>query len=221
MMKPLLSISMAALIVSAPALAQDLRASSEKVVACQNVADSLERLACFEAAAMELSTVLTAPIAAVAPEATPAPVPQPSAVADAAPSAGVEAPVLAETPSAPAPVPVATDAPVQQAAATATEAPIERGSLLPSWMPRLRLGGDDAEADPDEFQTTMTRIQRNKIGRHFFTTEEGYVWRQLQIEPIRAPSSLPAEVILYQNVMGGIRLKIVETNRSYSVIQAD
>lgn len=216
MLKSFVSVSIAALVVSAPALAQDLRSSSEKVVACQTVVDALERLDCFEKAAAELSSVLSVPVA-VAEPAT-------SAVAAATPSAAVETPVLAEAPAAttaPAASAAATDAPVQQAAATATEAPIERGSLLPSWMPRLRLGGEDADKDPDEYRTMMTRIQRNKIGRHFFTTEDGYVWRQIEVEPIRAPKRLPAEVIMYQNMMGGIRMKIVETNRSYGVIQAD
>ena len=38
-----------------PALAQDMRSASEKVVACQDVADPAERLTCFETAAAELS----------------------------------------------------------------------------------------------------------------------------------------------------------------------
>jgi hypothetical protein len=49
-------------VCSAPVFAQDMRSASEKVVACQDVSDSLERLACYEAAASELSAVLAAPV---------------------------------------------------------------------------------------------------------------------------------------------------------------
>jgi hypothetical protein len=148
----------AGLSIVLPGLAQDMRTASEKVVACQTVTDPVERLACFEAAAAELSAVLEIPVA--------------------------EAPV----PSAPA-APRGTPAPVVPAA------PVE----------------------PDEFAKQLTRIQVNRLGRHFFTTAEGHVWRQKSPEEIRAPKTLPADVVIYQNITGGLRLKIVETNRSYPV----
>lgn len=185
-----------------PVWAQDMRSASEKVVACQEIPDSLERLACFEAAAAELSTIL----------ATPVPTPAPAVIAE--PSIPT-APVVAET---------ATDAPapIQQAAVESdADSDVPRSSL-PSWIPRITFGSDrEVEKEPDEFKTTLTRIQRNKLGRHFFTTAEGHVWRQIQIEEIRAPKSLPADVILSQNIMGGLRLEILESKRSYGVLRVE
>lgn len=192
-----------------PALAQDVRAASERVVACQDVEDSLERLACFETAASELSAVLSLPEPQVASSA--------ETIQPSAPVAPAEQTVVAETvaPSAPG-VAVTSDTPVQQASAT-TEPQAPRATL-PSWIPRVTFGRDrDVEREPDEYRTQITRIQVNNIGRHFFTTADGHVWKQSQPGKIRAPKTLPAEVILSQNVMGGLQIKIEETSRVYSV----
>lgn len=174
------------------AAAQDMRTASENVVACQNVEEASARLDCFEKAAADLSAVLAAP----APEMAAAPEPAQQA---AVPAAATAAPAA-----------------VQQASTSTTEN--IPSSSLPSWIPRITFGsGRDVEKEPDEFETKLTRIQANRIGRHFFTTADGHVWRQKKPEEIRAPKTLPADIILYQNITGGIRLKIVETNRSYAV----
>jgi hypothetical protein len=195
--------------------AQDMRSASEKVVACQTVEDSLERLACFEAAATELSTILATPApvqsAAAKPEVPIIPAAPVESVQQAAVEPSVE-PASAD----------AAQAPIQQAAVDTEESSDVPRSRLPSWIPRITFGSDrEVEKEPDEFKTTLTRIQRNKLGRHFFTTAEGHVWRQIQIEEVRAPKSLPAEVILSQNIMGGLRIKIVESNRSYGVLRVE
>ena len=189
-------------------MAQDMRAASEKVVACQSVEDGVERLACFEAASVELAALLAIPAPMVTVEtSTPA---VPDAPVEQAVAA---APAAAASPAAPAP---AATASVQQAATTT--APEVPESRLPGWIPRVTFGNSrDVEKEPDEYQTTLTRIQRNKLGRHFFTTAEGHVWRQKRPEEIRAPKNLPADIILYQNITGGLRVKILETNRSYAV----
>nr|WP_070958443.1 hypothetical protein [Hyphomonas sp. Mor2] len=189
-------------LVSSPVYAQDLRSASESVVACQNVEDAAQRLACFEAAAEQLSTALAIPPAQI--------VPAPTATSSAA---AVTAPVQQEA--------TTTTAPVQQAS-TDTAQPPNNDSILPSWIPRVSFGsGRDVEKEPDEFQTTLTRIQRNNLGRHFFTTAEGHVWRQVEVEDIKAPKSLPADVVLQQNLLGGIEIKILETNRSYGVARIE
>ncbi|MEM7330294.1 MAG: hypothetical protein AAF437_16245 [Pseudomonadota bacterium] len=194
-------------ILVSPVCAQELRSASENVVACQDVVDALERLDCFEKAAAELSLALAAPV----PTQAAAPV----AANPSTPAAPIEQAVVATNPAAAA---SATQAPaVQQAAATTTEENIPQ-SRLPSWIPRVTFGsGRDVEKEPDEYDTTITRIQVNRLGRHFFTTSEGHVWKQKKIEKIRAPKNLPAEAILYQNITGGILIKIKETNRSYRV----
>ncbi|MEO1137764.1 MAG: hypothetical protein AAFW68_14370, partial [Pseudomonadota bacterium] len=159
-----------------------------------------------EAAAAELSIILAAPVSETAEVSTPEP----------------QTPIVAAegtTPSTAGPATTTTGAaPVQMASATETATEAEGPeSRLPSWIPRISFGDRDVEKEPDEFRTTITRIQRNKIGRHFFTTAEGQVWRQKDVGAIRAPKTLPAEVVLSQNIAGGIRLRIVETNRIYNV----
>lgn len=192
-----------------PGLAQDMRAASEKVVACQTVVDPGERLDCYESAAAELSAVLETPIAEAPTPSAPA--------APTVPAAPVEQAAVA-APAAPAVTAETGDAPIEQAAATRSDTREAPRSRLPSWIPRVTFGGNrDVEKEPDEFETTLTRIQVNKIGRHFFTTAEGHVWRQKTPDEIRAPKNLPADVIIYQNITGGLRLRIVETNRSYPV----
>lgn len=192
-------IGIGALIGSASA--QDMRTASENVVACQSVEDALERLDCFEQAAAGLSVVLNAPV----PEVVAAP---------AAPSPNLPA----------APIETAAVA-SGTATVAATEAVPEESikqSSLPSWIPRITFGSDrDVEKEPDEYQTKLTRIQVNRIGRHFFTTSEGHVWRQKEIGSIRAPKTLPADITLYQNITGGIRLRIEETNRIYGVARVE
>mgnify|MGYP001799778924 FL=1 len=204
-------------LLAVPAVAQDMRTASEKVVACQAIEDGAARLECFETAAMELSAILAQPVPQVATAPEPATVPaaptEVAAVASPAPVAETPAPIQVASATAAAPE-AATEAP--------TEADGPTGSRLPSWIPRITFGGDrDVEKEPDEFRTTITRIQRNNLGRHFFTTAEGQVWRQTDIGDIRAPKTLPAEVILSQNIMGGIRLKIVGINRLYSVTRVE
>jgi|GEM_PF-2111073 len=215
-----------------PAIAQDLRSASQEVVACQSVEGTAERLACFEAAASQLSTVLAAPEPQIAeaPAAAPtppAPIQQATVSAPQVPAQPAQSSVAApQTPvaAATAAAPAADAAPVQQASTEVADSSddLGRGSILPSWIPRVSFGrGDDVEKEPDEFATQLTRIQRNNLGRHFFTTAEGHVWRQIGIEKIKAPKSLPADVILKQNLLGGIEIEIVETNRSYSVARIE
>jgi hypothetical protein len=193
-------------LASAPVLAQDLRSASERVVACQSVEDVDEKLACFEAAAQQLSTVLAAP--AITTAQTPA-----ETATSSVPAVTSPIQQAATTTS--------TAAPVQQAA-TETAQPPSNDSILPSWIPRVSFGNRrDVEKEPDEFATQLTRIQRNNLGRHFFTTAEGHVWRQVEVEDIKAPKSLPADVVLKQNLLGGIQIEILETNRSYGVARIE
>lgn len=188
-------IGIGALIGSATA--QDMRTASENVVACQTVEDALARLECFEQAAADLSAALALP--------APAVVAAPAAPSPAVAAAPIETAAVAAEPAATiAPEPTAEEN-VKQ-------------SSLPSWVPRITFGsGGDVEKEPDQYQTKLTRIQVNNIGRHFFTTSEGHVWRQKKVDDIRAPKTLPADITLSQNITGGIRLKIEETNRTYGV----
>lgn len=209
-------IAIAAVSLAIPALAQDMRTASENVVACQDVADAAERLACFESAASVLSSLLVAPVqeTAKAPEAPVATITAPVQQAAAPAASQAEQALVAAS--------ATTDAPIQQAAAdTPQEADAPR-SGLPSWIPRITFGSDrDVEKEPDEYETQLTRIQVNRIGRHFFTTNDGLVLKQRKPGGIRAPKTLPADIVLYQNIAGGLQLKVVETNRIYSVTRVE
>lgn len=196
--------------VAMPGFAQDLREASEDVVACQAIEDNLEKLTCFESAAAALSLALTAPVETA--EIAPTP----------------ETPVQQATVEAPQTAPAATteaQAPVQMAATEVASADTEtlegppKRRLLPSWVPTvsLSIGRGESVEEPDFFETEVTRIQRNKIGRHFFTTSDGQVWRQIQIEAIRAPDVLPAKATIRQTLSGSIRLEIEDNGRSYPV----
>lgn len=100
--------------------------------------------------------------------------------------------------------------------ADATE---DRG-LLPSWFPKVNRpnpSGDDAVEDPDSYGTKIVKIVTNNLGRYFFTTEEGFVWRQIELRRVYTPRSLPADAVILQGAMGSTRLKILSTGRSYLV----
>ena len=211
-MKSYKSLAVSAVLVGGvamPAFAQDLREASENVVACQTIEDNLEKLSCFENAATALSAVLSAPVETAEVAPAPAPIEQ----------------AAVQSPQAPTPAATEATAPVQMATAeTAPETAEQpegppRRRLLPSWVPTvsLSIGGGDAVEEPDYFETEVTRIQRNKLGRHFFTTSDGQVWRQIQIEEIRAPKSLPADATIRQTLSGSIRLEIEDNGRSYPV----
>ncbi|MHA7900822.1 MAG: hypothetical protein ACX94B_13240 [Henriciella sp.] len=198
-----------------PAVAQDMRSASEKVVACQNVADASERLACFESAAVELSALLAIPVAEtpLAPTPTEAGVQTPSAA---------ETQLVQQATTVPAPAPDAGQAPIQQAAVATQAESEDPDSRLPSWIPRITFGEQkDVVREPDQFETKLTRIQRNDLGRHFFTTAEGHVWKQYSIDRIKAPSKLPTEVVLDKNMVGGIRITILETNERIRVTRIE
>ncbi|MEM8615797.1 MAG: hypothetical protein AAGF20_02575 [Pseudomonadota bacterium] len=200
------------------ATAQDLRPTAEKLVACQTLDNPVERLACFEREVKVLDALLTARVPApavaqapvLAPQATPAPVA--SVPAPSVPAAPVSPPSTAVA-SASATVPVPTPAEPEAD---------ERGSLLPSWMPKPFSGDDEPKGkEPRVFETTITRIQRNNLGRHFFTTADGTVWRQLEPGDIRTPDSLPASGVFRRGSFGSVRLELDDNGRSYKVTPAD
>ncbi len=207
--KRVAALSVVVVGLAMPGLAQDLREASEGVVACQTIEDNLEKLACFETAATALSVALAAPVETAEVAPVPAPVQQ----------ATVQTPG-AQTSSTPE-----AAAPVQMASAEAAPADAEqpegppRRRLLPSWVPTvsLSIGSGDSVDEPDFFETEVTRIQRNNLGRHFFTTSDGQVWRQIQIDEIRAPDALPARATIRQTWSGSIRLEIEDNGRSYPV----
>ncbi|MAV50661.1 MAG: hypothetical protein CME93_06845 [Hyphomonadaceae bacterium] len=167
-------------------------------IACKSVIDPGERLACFDAAAAglvadDLQTV-------------------PATSADnfqAAPATSGSSQTMA------------SNAAPSNTGGNAAEA---NGGLLPSWFPRARNNAPSSQSavdEPDRYVTKVVEIERNNIGRYFFTTEEGFVWRQLELRPIRVPRTLPTEVEIRQGALGSTRLKLLATGRSYSVSRVE
>lgn len=82
------------------------------------------------------------------------------------------------------------------------------------------LGFFDNDDRPKRFHTTVTKIIVNNAGRHYFTTEDGTVWKQVPATALTAPSSLPAEVSIRRSASGSRRLAFDEhPNRSYVVTE--
>lgn len=218
------------LLVGHAASADDLVSASEAVLECRSVQDSTAKLACFETAANAIDAILqrretsakiaqapTKPDVSSAPLST-APNTE-STESSPLQTASIEPPRAAE--------PRSTPSNEVQTSPNATE-PVEADTLpnrrlLPSWVPTVSLKFKDKDAveEPDFFDTEITRIQRNKLGRHFFTTSDGQVWRQVRIEEIRAPSRLPAPAVIRQTLSGAIRIEISETDRSYNVYRVE
>ena len=194
-------LSVIIITASGTALAQDSLTASERFLACQSIEDSAEKLACFEEAAAAMSAEMATP-AAPEPESTIAEAPAVEAVKPVASAAPTQAPE-------PAKVPVATE----------PEAPTEpkERRLLPSWIPSVTLRGEKSKSEPDEITISITRIQRNNVGRHFFTTSDGIVWEQIQVEAIKAPKALPANATLKRMLSGSLRLGFLGTSRTYAV----
>jgi len=189
------------------AIAQDVRSASEGVVACQSLTDPMEKLACYEAAAAQVEQALAEP--AQAPVAAPPAPAETAAVATVAPAA-----------SEPQPVQVASAAPAEEAPETA-----EKRRILPSWIPSVSLNfgsGEDRVKEPNEFTVSVTRIQRNRVGRHFFTTSDGHVWKQVEAEDIVALTKLPAGAEIRKAFAGAIRIHFDEDPKhGYGIVRVE
>lgn len=106
---------------------------------------------------------------------------------------------------------------VQQQPRVAAEA--DRG-FLPNWFPKVNRpepSDKDAVEDPDSYETKIVKIVRNNIGRYYFTTEEGFVWRQVELGRIYTPRSLPTEATIRQGALGSTRMSIDSIGRTYRV----
>ena len=178
------------------ASADDLRSAATKVSDCRSIEDDAARLTCLDAAALALSLALDAD-AVVAPAPAPAPV--------------AEAPKEPKWARAPKPKKEKAKQAAVAAPAPVDEAIPEKERNVPIWA-RVFGPGDEEEVI-DVYEVTVTRITRNNLGRHFFYTSEGQVWRQTVVEPVKAPKSLPADVVIENKMMGAPSLKFVDGPR--------
>lgn len=203
--KPAFIAAVGVFLVSS-ASAEDVRDASKSVVACQSIADPMEKLACFEAAAEAVSQALA----------------EPQAAAPVAEGNSAAATALVEQANQASAEPVAP-APQAQSVASVETPETEERRLLPSWIPSISLNRDSKrEARSDTFDIAVTRIQRNNVGRHYFTTADGQVWRQVEVKDVDPPSTLPAPAQLKRGAIGSIRLVFEEHPRDiYKVVRVE
>ena len=116
---------------------------------------------------------------------------------------------VAELPREPewakAPKPKQDVAPTVAETASATDSADAKERRLPIWA-RVFSPGEDEE-QVEVYEVTVTRITRNNLGRHFFHTSEGQVWRQTVVEPVKPPKSLPIEAKISKELMGAPSLR--------------
>ena len=165
-------------------MADELRSAAERTAACRTIADPLERLACLDAAAADISRSLDAPapVQATAPAAPPVPA------------------VPEEPRWATAPAPPPDPAPVQEAASAAASgaAAEDRKPIWARIIPRREPGQKQIES----IDVTVTRITRNNIGRYFFYTQDNGVWRQMTATDIDLPRTLPMSATIAKTGLG-------------------
>jgi len=175
--------------------ADDLRSAAGKAVECRSITDPLERLACLDAAAEDLSSNLEN-----------IPEPAPSANEDVA----IATPVLPEEPK----TPTWAQAPESEAAdvAETSNAVNEAEEKRPLWARIVPRGKDETRADR-MIDITIVRITRNNIGRYFFHTQKDGVWRQTTPVELLPPDFLPAAATITRSAIGSPRLRFVDPDR--------
>lgn len=182
----LAGLGLAAAFMAGSAPAETLSDAQNQVVACRDIADAQERLACYDSAADALSVAVDI----AAQQAIDAPL----STADASSAAGASSGASAAS------------------GASMAAAEADPDEKLPFWarLP-LNLKKEREEQRKIDKQTgensnvievTVVSIQRNKIGRHFIELSDGQVWRQLDAGGIRVPSKLPAGGKIRKSLLG-------------------
>jgi hypothetical protein len=167
-----------------PAAAQDARAAGE---ACARIADSLERLICYDRefrpnSAAESSASLPAAPAGVAPSPSPSPAPAASAAAAPPAAATPAAASAAAASSTPPPAAAAPTATAPAAAAPATAAPAENQK--------------DAEVP-----IVVVSISELRGGDARFSTKDGQLWIQTDGRRNVYPT-VPFDAVIRPGAMG-------------------
>lgn len=187
----------ALLMPATDANADDLKKAANDLTQCRNLSDSEVRLACFDAAVDKLADALER---AALPDHDSAVRRSPSVEEETA------SPTTGESKS------TREDSPRPQ-----KEQANESDSALPGWAAAPSKSESSDRDDPDSFEATIVRITRNNVGRHWFYTEDGAVWKQTQIEEIRPPKSLPAIAEFKEKLTGNPVIKFDVSNRAYRV----
>lgn len=107
----------------------------------------------------------------------------------------------AEEASSDAPRPARVASAPVVAEPTVAPAPDTQEQSVPFWAritPR-RSGRADT---PSEFTVTITNVVTSRAGRYYFQSEEGLIWRQVEIERMFVPDDLPAEATVKRATFG-------------------
>lgn len=196
------------------ASAQSQDSAVQALLACQAIENNEERLKCLDAATKRLAgEAEAAPQPEVTPVApipvAPQPVPEPTASERAA---------LETERAALAAERAALEA--EKAELAEAQEAEEEGSGIPVWA-RLRQTLSQNPDVPNEFSINVTKITRNNIGRHFFYTEEGYVWEQVELEDFRPPARLPATARIKRGALGSQRIVFDDRQASSHRVRPD
>lgn len=201
-------------IMKAKAQTQD--SAIQAILACQAIEDNAERLKCLDEASKKLAGETAA--APEAPETVPtAPTPVPTTPQPDNAAAAERAELEAERAAL-----AAERAAIEAERAELAEAQKaeEEEERIPVWA-RLRQTLTADEDIPNEFEVSVTRITRNNIGRHFFYTDDGYVWEQVELEEFRPPRGLPAAARIKRGALGSQRIVFDDRNASTTRVRPD
>lgn len=194
--------------ISMYAGADEVRTEAERLLECRELADAEAKLACYEATANALDDALEALESDEVANAKADEIDRQEALAAEA-SAVAEAEARAAQAEERARLAEARAAEVeaQQAAAEAQQSEVAQEARLPMWARVFPRDSADRPKDPKVLPITVTKIQRNSMGRHFFETSDGQLWRQNSPEEIRPPKSLPAAANVSRTLAGAKWLK--------------
>jgi len=230
--------------VAAPAQDSESNTTNERLRECDAIADTMQKLECFDAVVKSLDDgSQSPPPTAATPAPEKAPAPEAIAPAAAVPAAAAAAAPVAKAPeaerAAPAPAPAPASAPAASttaasaAAGPAPGAPATAGSAAPpqpiapedafglnrSELERLGPQGAPAEAEEvDSIQATIVEAWPTIDGRFEARLDNGQVWRET--ERTRWSLRLPEEgtsVVISKGWFGGYRMKIGDNNRLAAV----
>lgn len=192
--------------------AQSEPSGFEALLACQSITDDAERLSCLDEATKKLSSPeeATAPAAPDQPAAQPtpeqAPPPDDGIIRlsdEAAGTTQAERDALAAERAALAAERAELEA--QRAEFNEEQRAEEEEESIPIWA-RLRRGLETEDDIPNEYAVSVVKITRNNVGRHFFYTDDGYVWEQVETEEFRPPGGLPSAARIRRGAFGSQRI---------------
>lgn len=154
----------------------------DRLLACQSIERDAARLDCFDGRA---ATAASTPTQAAAIPVIPAPVTTPAPTRERVVAA--------------APTPAPASEPTSEARAEERE---EREARLPFWARLQGNSREEEKREPKEITVTITNVVESSSGRLYFQSEDGLVWRQIEVERFNVPRDLPAQATIKRASFG-------------------